>query len=75
MGSNFEIEVKTDSWEKDKIALSMTHNGYQWMTFSSLTADELRQVGDAIGKYLGGLTPLPRRPEARAVKSDRERMD
>jgi hypothetical protein len=69
MSDKFEVEVKTDNWEKEKIALSMTHNGYQWMTFSSLTPDELRQIGEAISKYLGGLTLLAADAGERAAKA------
>lgn len=44
---NFRVEVGDCEYRKGEIAVTTTHNGFQWQSIS-LTRDELQKVSDAI---------------------------
>ena len=52
----FKVEVKKDDWRGGQHALSITSNGYQWMTFSDLSPEQLLKIEKACHNYLSRLT-------------------
>lgn len=48
----FNVIVDVDEHSSGECKISVTHNGYQWLTVSELTKEELQKIEDAIHVFL-----------------------
>ena len=51
MKDAFQVRVKKNTWDKSTVELSVTHNGYQFLTIGALQADEINVIIKALQEY------------------------